>query len=175
MASNKQAESKQPAAVPVQQAAAGSLQARDPYDLFAELDRWFGAPLAAGWPRLFGGRWPTWSEARSPWAERSPRVDIADGDKEIVVKAELPGVDRNDLEVTLTESSIRINAKTRSEQELKEDDYVRREISRGEFTRTLPLPAAVRTEQARASFKDGVLTVTLQKAAASQRRSIKID
>lgn len=175
MASSKKSESKQPAAVPVRQSTAGSLQARDPYDLFAEMDRWFGAPLGAGWPRLFGGRWPAWPELRSPWAERTPKVDIAEGDQEIVVKAELPGVDRNDLEVTLTDSSIRINAKSRAEKEIKEDDYVRREISRGEFTRTLPLPATVQADKAQASFKDGVLTVTLRKAAASQRRTIKID
>lgn len=175
MASSKKAESKQAAEVAVAKSGSRALRTPERYDPFEEMERWLSGPLAAGWPRSFAGRWPAWPEPRLPWADRSPRVDVADGDKEVVVKAELPGVDRNDIELTLTESSLRINAKLCSEQEIKEDDYVRREISRGEFTRTVPLPATVQAEKAQASFKDGMLTIRLQKAETSRRRTIKID
>jgi HSP20 family protein len=111
---------------------------------------------------------------KGSWAERSPKVDVADSDKEVVIKAELPGVGKDDLDVSLTDAGIRISAKTHAEKEIKDDDYVRREISHGEFSRVIALPAAVDSDKAEASFKDGVLTVKLPKMESSQRRPIKV-
>lgn len=175
MATGKNMRSKQGSAVTVRSDEQGKSQRRNPYELFNELERWFSGPALGTWPRQFGGHWPAWPELRTPFGEHLPRVDVADSDKEVVVKAELPGVSKDDLEVSLTDTGIRISAKTRTEQEIKEDDYVRREISRGEYSRTIPLPSAVNGDKAQASFKDGVLTIRLQKQEVSKRRPIKVD
>jgi HSP20 family protein len=104
-----------------------------------------------------------------------PRVDIIDRDKEIVVHAELPGVEKKDLDVTLTDTSVTIKGETRKESKEEKGDYYRCEISRGAFARSVALPAEVESANAKAQFKDGVLELTLPKKAVSKRRSIHID
>lgn len=176
MAVSKKPENKNaPAKAAEGTAAEGQIvKRRGPFDLMDDLERWFEDEPFARWPRMFGRRWPEFRELTSLSDIRVPRVDVVDGDKEITVKAELPGVKKEDLEVTVTDNRLRISATTRSESQTKDKDYVRREISSGAVSRTLTLPAEVDADAARASFSDGILTLTLPKLASARRRTLKI-
>jgi len=136
---------------------------------FDEFDHFFDDFLSRRWPRLLDWNMPTLSEFNLP------KVDILDHDNEIEVRAALPGVKKEDLDVTVTNQSIIIRSTTKEEKKEEEKGkYFRREISCGEFQRTLALPENVDGDQANASFKDGILTVTVPKTEKSKRKSIEI-
>ncbi|MFQ5809091.1 MAG: Hsp20/alpha crystallin family protein [Armatimonadota bacterium] len=124
----------------------------------------------------FGGRSlmrPLMGIAR--WA---PNVDMYETDEEVVVKAEVPGMTKDDLEVSVTEDAITISGETTAEEEAKEESYTRRERRYGKFTRRLPLPAAVRLDEAKAKFADGILEVRVPKEAEPEEeegRKIEIE
>ena len=140
-----------------------------------ELDRWFAGLGRGGGLHPFGRHWLEFPETMTPFTGKLPKVDLLDRDHEIVVRAELPGVSKDDVEVTVEEFSLTIKATTRQEQEEEEGEYYHREMSSGEYQRTLALPAAVDEEKARASFTDGVLELTLPKQEQTRRKSVKVD
>ncbi|MGZ5008841.1 MAG: Hsp20/alpha crystallin family protein [Methylobacter sp.] len=136
---------------------------------FDEFDSLFNDFLSRRWPRLLDRNMTTLSESNFP------KVDILDHDSDIEVQAALPGVKKEDLDVSVTNQAITIRAA--SNQEKKEEQkgkYFRREISRGEFQRTLSLPDNVDSDQAKASFKDGILTINIPKTEKSKRKNIEI-
>ncbi|MGR9106577.1 MAG: Hsp20/alpha crystallin family protein [Gammaproteobacteria bacterium] len=137
------------------------------YRFFDELlsDRWMSHP------RLFRGNIP----GLGLFGSDEPRVDIVENDHEVIVTANLPGVKKEDLELTVTESSLTIRASKKEEQEEKKGEYFRKEISQGEISRTLALPAEVNSEQAKAVYNDGVLKLTLPKVRSSKRQTIKVE
>lgn len=104
-----------------------------------------------------------------------PKVDIIERDAEVVVRAEAPGVAKDDLNISLTENTVILSGKTRHEQKEDAGNYRRMEMSRGEFSRTLHLPADVDASKASAKFKDGVLELTLPKLKKSSRHTVKIE
>ncbi len=140
---------------------------------FDDLDRWFDDFLTRRWPQPFGFKFPEWPE-KAFSAASLPKVDIIDHDNEIEIQAALPGVKKEDLDVSVSENTITIRATTKTDEKKEGKQYYRREISRGEFQRTLPLPANVDSEQAKASFKDGILDITLPKIEKSKRKSIEV-
>jgi len=107
---------------------------------------------------------------------RQPLIDLADNGKEYVVKAELPGIKKEGLNIELTENGIEISGETNVEerQEDKEKGFLRRERRHSSFYRSLPLPDAILTDKAEAELKDGVLTVRLPKAAPPEKKSKKV-
>jgi HSP20 family protein len=142
---------------------------------FDELDRIFDAVFPRGWLRPFHFDWPMMRELHVPFEGKMPRVDVIERDDEILVRAELPGVSRDDIEVTLTEHSLTLNAVTKREEEEERGDFRRHEITRGEFHRTVALPENVDAEQTKARFENGLLEVTLPKAEPSKRRTVKVE
>lgn len=139
---------------------------------FDELDRWFDNFLSQRWPYPSNWKFPEWPDKE--FTTNLPKVDIIDHDHEIEIQAALPGVRKEDLDVSISENSITIRASTRTEQKQENKHFYRQEISRGEFQRTLSLPANVDNEQAKATFKDGILDITLPKSEKSKRKSIEI-
>jgi HSP20 family protein len=115
--------------------------------------------------------WPT---MRLPFEGRSPKVDVIDRDDDILIKAELPGVDKKDLDVSVTDNSVTIKASTRRESKEEKGDYYRQEISSGYIARTVALPSAVDAKRATAELKDGVLQLTLAKIEKSKRQRIEV-
>ncbi|WP_233144703.1 Hsp20/alpha crystallin family protein [Methyloprofundus sedimenti] len=99
-----------------------------------------------------------------------PKVDVIDHDKEIEVQAALPGVKKEDLEISIDIQLLTIKASHKTEKEEKKDEgkYFRREISRGEFQRAVALPDGVDNENVSASFNDGILTVPIPKKRKEQ-------
>lgn len=105
-----------------------------------------------------------------------PKVDLIDRETEIVVRAELPGVSKDDLEITLAEGTVTIEAHTTEEKkEEEEGKYYRREMSRGEFRRRVGLPAEVDEAKAKATFTDGILELTLPKLEKTPKRSVRVE
>ncbi|HET6514498.1 MAG TPA: Hsp20/alpha crystallin family protein [Thermodesulfovibrionales bacterium] len=104
----------------------------------------------------------------------SPRVDVTEKDKEIKVSAELPGMDEKDINVSIHDNMLTIEGEKKEEKEDKGKDYYRIERSYGSFSRTIPLPLEVETDKVEATFKKGVLVVTLPKTAKAVAETKKI-
>jgi len=137
---------------------------------FDDFDHFFNDFLSNRWPRLLDWNTPNLSPTSFP------RVDIIDHDQSIEVQAALPGVKKEDVNVSIHHQTITIS--TTSKEEKKEEEpgkYFRREISHGQFKRTLSLPDNIDDEQAKASFKDGILTVTIPKTEKSKNKSLAIE
>ncbi len=136
-----------------------------------ELDRMF-----EDFDRRF--RWPRPWVPQSWWAEpgvRMPALDVYEKDNEIVVKAEIPGMSKDDIEVSLANSTLTISGEKKKEEEIKDQDYYRCERSFGSFSRSIELPAPVKTEDAKASFVNGVLEIHLPKTAETKRKLITVE
>ncbi len=136
------------------------------------MDRMMGGIFPSRWMRSFDREWPAWSASAEA---RAPAVDLIDRENEIVVRAELPGIQKEDVSISLTADSITIEAQSRKEAAEEKGDYRRREISASAFSRTIWLPSGVDAEAAKAAFQDGILEVTLPKTAAAKRTTVKID
>ncbi len=104
----------------------------------------------------------------------SPRVDVSESDKEIKVAAELPGLDENDIEVSLSKNVLTISGEKKEKKEDKGQNYYRVERSYGSFRRSIPLPVEVESDKVEATFKKGILTVNLPKTAAAQKQAKQI-
>lgn len=101
-------------------------------------------------------------------------VDVYEKESEVVVKASLPGVNPEDVEISVTGETLSIKGESRHEEKVEKENYYRHEIRCGAFSRMVTLPAGVSAEGAEATFKDGLLTVTLPKVAEAQPRRIKV-
>jgi len=132
-----------------------------------------GFPLHS-WMHPFRREWPGWPEF-SGLEIRTPRMDVIDRDDEVLVRAEIPGVEKKDLDISVTDSSITIKGTVQREEKEEKGDYARCEIACGAFVRTLPLPATVDGSKAKATFKDGMLELSLPKKEGSRRHSVKLD
>ena len=117
------------------------------------------------------GRWPAW-----PWSERgwAPAVDMIDHEDEIVLRADLPGLDEKDIEVTVQDGTVGIRGERKEGKEEKKEDYYYSERSYGAFARTLMLPTTVEADKVKATFKNGVLEVHLPKAKEAKGKKIEI-
>ncbi|MGE0387778.1 MAG: Hsp20/alpha crystallin family protein [Gammaproteobacteria bacterium] len=179
---SKNEESAQQAQAPAEggkQAAAG----RTGLIPFDDLERWFEHRFGGLWPREFGKRWldlpaqfewPSMPDLKPPFEGRWPKVDVVERDGDILVRAELPGVTKEDLDISVTDRSVTLKARTRSETKEEREHYHRREIRSGEFERTLTLPEEVDPAQASATLKEGVLELVLRKTGKSARRSVPV-
>ena len=129
-------------------------------DLRNEIDRLFESPLAemARSARLFSG-----------W---TPSLDLYEDKDRLVVKVEVPGMKREDIDVSLHEGCLSISGERKGEEKHKEADVYRAERFFGRFQRTVALPAPVAADKVTAQYQDGILTVTLPKTEeAKSRRS----
>lgn len=142
---------------------------------FEEMERMFDNYFSRGWLRPFRSEWPSFSKLPQPFEGKTPSVDVIERDDEVVVKAELPGVDKKDIDVSVTSNTVTIKGSTSHEEKEEKGDYYRCEISRGSYSRTLSLPADVDESKAKAKLKDGILELTLPKVTKSKRKSIKVE
>lgn len=104
-----------------------------------------------------------------------PAVEVFETDNEIVVKAELPGIDPKNVSVTVTSEGLSIKGEARVEQEEKGRNYYRRELRYGAFQRTLPLPTEVKSEETKAAFRNGILEVKIPKAERVRPKTVKVE
>lgn len=105
----------------------------------------------------------------------SPSVDVMESDEEIVLKAELPGIELKDVEVLIKDNMLTLRGERKFEKEEKKENYHRIERSYGAFQRSFTLPATVEQEKVKAKMKDGVLEVRLPKAKEEKSKKIEIE
>lgn len=137
-------------------------------NMLEEFENMFESFFPQGWLKPFEGR----KELRF---ENLPQVDVIDRDDTIIVKAALPGVSKDDLEVSTTPNTVTIRGTTKKETKEEKDEYYRCEISTSDYLRTVALPAAVDETKVKATFKDGMLELKCPKLESAKRRSVKIE
>jgi len=108
----------------------------------------------------------------STWA---PAVDIYETADSVVLKAELPGVNRENIDIQVRNNTLTLKGERKFEREVKDEHYLRIERSYGAFQRVFSLPGVVQRDKIKAVFKDGVLEVTLPKAEEAKPKQVKID
>ncbi len=104
-----------------------------------------------------------------------PCVDVIDTEKEIIVQAEIPGINPKDLNISLNGRMLTIKGEKKSEYEEKKENYYRMERKYGAFSRTIELPADVDPDKVEATYKDGVLRINLPKIETGKRISVKTE
>jgi HSP20 family protein len=109
------------------------------------------------------------------WAEIAPALDLKETDNEVIVTAELPGVEPKDMNISLEGDTLTIRGEKKQEKEEKNENIVRIERSYGSFQRSISLPCKVAEDKIAADFRNGVLRVTLPKTESSKKKSIKIN
>jgi HSP20 family protein len=140
----------------------------NPMAVMRDMDRLF-EDFRSEWENAF-----MYPSATAKDIVRQPLVDLADTGKEYVVKAELPGVSKEDLNVEVSENNIEISAESKEEKKEEAKGYIRRERRYASFYRSVPLPEDVLPDKADAELKEGVLTVTLPKASAPEKKVKKV-
>jgi HSP20 family protein len=131
--------------------------------------------------RLFEDFFRGWSHA--PWVGRGlvtagreflPSVDLREGDQEFTVTAEIPGLSKEEISVTITEDSVALKGERKEVSEKEKASYHYQETAYGAFQRVIPLPAKIKPDAAKARLKDGVLTLTLPKAERSKGKQVTV-
>ena len=112
-------------------------------------------------------------EAVSIWGW-NPVVDIYENEENIVIKAELPGVDKNDIVVDVKGRVLTLKGERSTDNAMKEDNYYRQERSYGKFERAFALPVEVDPDKIKADFKDGVLKIDIPKTEENKPRQVTI-
>jgi len=103
-----------------------------------------------------------------------PNVDMYDRKSEIVVKAQLPGVEKENVDITISKDSLTIKGEIKREEEEEKEDYYCSECTYGTFLRTIPLPSEIDTAKAKAEFKNGVLKIKLPKLEEAKAKEVKV-
>ncbi len=149
-------------------------------DPFAAMEKGF-RDLEKRLEDVFSDNWGISSRWELPELSRlykmkltTPRVDIVDRDDDIMVRADVPGVNRENLDVSFTDNTITIKGSTRTEKKEEKGDYYRNETMKGSFTRTMYLPSDVDGSKASSTFKDGVLEVVVPKLEKARRIKVKL-
>lgn len=133
----------------------------DLFDMQEQMNRMFN--------EFFGDRQNTLAEGS--W---TPSVDVSETDAAIVVRAELPGLSQDDIELNLQDNVLTLKGEKKQERKDEQENYHRTECCFGSFSRSFSLPATVKQEDIQAKFKDGVLEITLPKAEEAKPQKIAI-
>ncbi|HAM49368.1 MAG TPA: Hsp20/alpha crystallin family protein [Nitrospiraceae bacterium] len=143
-----------------------------PVSPFEEMERrfeeFFRRPLS-----LLGPSW--FPRLRIPEMEEfTPTIDIFEEGSDVVVKAELPGMKKEDLDVKLTDNTITISGEKKKEEKVEKKDFYRMERSYGSFTRAFSLPSEVQTDKVKAQFKEGILEIRVPKTEEAKQKEKKV-
>lgn len=106
--------------------------------------------------------------------EAFPAIDVYQKPEELVVKASLPGLKPEEVDITISGDTLTITGETKADEEVKREDYIYQEHRYGAFTRSLALPPDLRTDKAEASFDNGVLTLTIPRAEEVKPKTVKV-
>jgi HSP20 family protein len=136
-----------------------------------DLEQWF----EDAWKRPFSMLSPfRWTDLRTDMYEISPTVDIYEEGNEMVMKADLPGIKKEDIKVELTENVLTISGEKRKEEKTETESYFRHERVFGSFYRRFELPGDLDTEKIKAHYEDGILELKIPMLKESERKHKKI-
>jgi HSP20 family protein len=141
-----------------------------------DMERVFDNVFSVGGRHLSGATpWQTSGSASGSYAEIMPHIDETEDEKVFHVQIELPGMDKEDVDVTLSNGYLTIRGEKKREDEERGKDYYRKERSFGVFRRTLPIPAEVNEKGIEARFKKGVLYIDLPKTEEALKKVTHIN
>ena len=150
----------------------GAIDVRRTMPLTRNMEEFFEDFPARRWMETFepfGWKWPAGIDD-----ERAFRLDIVDREKELFVRAELPGVEKDDVKVTIAGDRLMIEAEREFEEEDEKEDFYRLELGYGKLMRTVVLPVEVDADKIHAELKEGILNVTLPKIRVAERHTVKV-
>lgn len=138
---------------------------------FDETEKWF--------EDVFKRPFPFAPSLLSRWKipdmeEIVPSVDMFEEKNEVVIKAELPGMKKEDIDISLTDNTITLSGEKKKEEKVEKKNYYRVERSEGSFRRSFRLPAEVQTDKAEANFRDGVLEIRVPKTEEAIKQKVKV-
>lgn len=111
-------------------------------------------------------------EAQVTW---QPAVELQDTEENIILRAQIPGVEAKDLDINVAKAAVEVAGERRYENKDAKQGYFRSEFRYGKFQRVIALPVAVQNDQVQAQFKDGILTLTLPKVTEARRQVVKVN
>ncbi len=130
------------------------------------MDEFFARGMRPWWPERWLGAWDE--------EIVTPVLDVYEEKDDIIVKAELPGMDKDEIEVDILDSELILKGEKKKEEKVEEKDYYRCERSYGAFRRAVELPMDVQADKIKASFKNGILEVRLPKTEKAKAKEIKV-
>ncbi len=132
--------------------------------------------------RLFGEFFEPLPRRRRRWWGKPveggvivPNIEMFDRKDEVVVRVELPGVEKKDIDLTITENNLTIKGEVRRAEEVPEEDFYITELTYGNFARTISLPAEVDSSRAKATYRNGILEIVLPKKEEAKPQEIKVE
>jgi HSP20 family protein len=141
---------------------------------FSDVERmfedWFEDFSSRSFPRLWR---PNFARLRSISLE-APALDVYEHKDDLIVKAEIPGLTKDEIDITIDGNTLTIKGEKKKEEEVKEEDYYRCERTYGAFSRSVELPMAVQTDKVNASIKNGVLEIRLPKTEEAKKNVVKV-
>lgn len=141
---------------------------------YEEFERFFERMVGRNWPLNLKWENALWPGFMASPGGRMPSIDVLDRNDHLLVRAEIPGVEKDDVNVSVSDNVLTIKGDRKREERKEAGDYLRHEISRTAFARSVPLPVAVDADKVSAALSDGVLEVTIAKAEAAKRRSVEV-
>ncbi len=141
-----------------------------PFGTFGEL-RTLRDEMEKTWNQFFKA-WPSVETFRGEWV---PSLDVSETKDEVVVRAEVPGIDAKDIDVTLKDGLLTIKGEKKAEKEEKGENHHLTERRYGSFSRSVRLPFDVHASKIKANYKDGLLTITMPKSEKSKVKQIKVN
>jgi HSP20 family protein len=141
---------------------------------FADIEKMFEDWFDDFWTRPAPRLWrpDVWPLRRMTL--KAPALDVFEQKDDLIVKAEIPGLAKDEIDITLDGKVLTIKGEKKKEEEVKEDDYYRCERTFGAFSRSVELPVAVQPDKVNASFKDGVLEIRLPKTEEAKKSIVKV-
>ena len=148
----------------------GELQRWDPWDSFQEMERmfrdFFTSPFSIMRPRI----------RLAPLAvESTPEVDLRETDKELILSASLPGMEKDDIDIDVTGDRITLSGESKTEEDKPGECYHIRQRGYGSFNISYSLPVEVKTKDVKATYKNGVLEVTMPKAEVREAKKVHVE
>ena len=137
------------------------------------LEKRFEEFMSRGFLAPFESDWPDTSALTADMP--APKVDIIDKGKKVVVRAEIPGFDKDDIDVSVTGNSVTLKGTVKDEKKNEEGDFYQSEVRQMSFSRSLMLPAEVDSAKAKAKFNNGILEIKLPKKKTEEKKKVSID
>jgi HSP20 family protein len=148
---------------------------RDPFDELRRMEEWMDRVFRETWVPYYMERQALPKTAEGELAETAtPFIDIKEKEGELIVNADVPGVEKEDITINIRGDTLEISAEKKMEKEEKEEGYIRRERRYTKFYRAIPLPTKVNKDEVRASLKNGVLQIELPKLAEEEAKKIEV-
>ena len=142
-----------------------------PYEEFERfIDDYFNRHL----PRMFQPEYNRLTDLWGTFEMHTPKIDLIDRDNAVVVRVELPGVEKKNVDVSISGDILTVKGNSGKELTEEKGDYYRSEIRKGSISRTITLPAGVDSTKAEAKFRDGLLELSFPKVSTSKRKTIKV-